>query len=67
MGSGVWRDDSCGQCGFPSALRRLSCPIGSWGADGLALERRGSARAVAEEAEGGSTSGGGMVTLLRQM
>ena len=36
-----------------------------WG--GLARERRGSARAVAEEAEGGSTSGGGMAEPLRQV
>ena len=69
MGLGVWRDDGFfrGLHGFPSALRHSSCPIGSWGAGGLARERRGSARAITEEAEGGSTSGGGMVEPLRQV
>ena len=56
-----------GQHGFPSALRCPSCPIGLWGAGGLARERRGSARAVAEKAEGGSPSGGGMAEPLRQV
>ena len=70
LGLGVWRDDGffcAGRHCSPLALRRPSCPIGSWGAGGLAQERRGSARAVAEEAEGGSTSGGGMVEPLRQV
>jgi hypothetical protein len=49
------------------ALRRQSCPIGSWGAGGLARGRRGCASAVAEEVEEGSTSGGGMVEPRRQV
>ncbi len=69
LGSGAWRDDGffCGRHSFPLALRRPSCPIGSRGAEGLAQERRGSVRAVAEEAKGGSTSGGGMVEPLCQV
>ena len=57
LGWGVWRDDgfSRGRILFPSALRRPSCPIGRWGAVGLARGRRGSARAVAEEANDGIT------------
>jgi hypothetical protein len=69
LGSGAWRDDGFfrGLHGFPSALRHSSCPIGSWGAGGLARERRGSVRAITEEAEGGSTSGGGIAEPLRQV
>ena len=70
LGSGAWRDDGffcAGRHCSPLALRRPSCPICLWGAGGLAQERCGSVRAVAEEAEGGSTSGGGMAEPLRQV
>ena len=62
LGLGAWRDDGFfrGRDIFPSALRRPSCPIGRWGAGGLAWGRRGSARAVVEEANEGNTRSNAM-------
>ena len=62
LGSGAWRDDGFfwGRDVFPSALRRPSCPIGRWGGGGLAWGRRGSARAVVEEANEGNTGNDAM-------
>ena len=51
----------------PNPNPNPSCPIGRWGAGGLAWGRRGSARAVAEEANDGITGGDGMAEPCRQV